>query len=224
MKTIIKLGRRVAHEVKNPLTPIKLSAEQILKSLEDKSPDYEEIVKQSVNYIIDETDHLKKVSYGFLDLSRLEEIDAREFDLVELIGEELFNVRQIYSHIHFPLDVTGNAETVMVTLDKFKIKQVLKNLINNSIEAIGEIKGEVRLSLKKENHRVIIEIKDNGPGMEKSEFDRAFEADYSTKDIGTGLGLFIVKRIVELHKGHIEIRSEKNKGTHVILDLPETFS
>ena len=221
MKTLIKLGRRVAHEVKNPLTPIKLSAEQILKSLEDKNPRYEEIIKQSVNYIIDETEHLKKVSYGFLDLSRLDEIKPEAFDLVGLIGEELFKVRQVYSYIDFFLDVEGDVEKVIVSLDRIKIKQVFKNLINNSIEAIGEKKGELRLSVEKKGDRVITTVTDNGAGMDETEFTRAFEADYSTKDIGTGLGLFIVKRIVDLHKGNIEIISEKDKGTRVVLDLPE---
>lgn len=226
MKTIIRLGRRVAHEVKNPLTPIKLSAEQILKALTDKNPNFEEIIKQSVNYIIDETDHLKKVSYGFLDLSRLEEINAEEFDLIGLIREEIFNVRQIYSHIDFAvsLDVDGidtDGEKVIVTLDRVKIKQVLKNLLNNSIEAIGEKKGDIRVRVKKSDNRVIIEVVDNGIGMDETEFERAFEVDYSTKEIGTGLGLFIVKRIVDLHKGNIDIHSQKHKGTRVILDLPE---
>jgi signal transduction histidine kinase len=221
MKTIIRLGRRVAHEVKNPLTPIKLSAEQILKALTDKNPNFEEIIKQSVNYIIDETDHLKKVSYGFLDLSRLEEIDAREFDLIRLIREEMFNVKQIYSHIDFAVSLDADRDSIMVTLDKIKIKQVLKNLLNNSIEAIGENNGEIRVKVKKSADRVVIEVVDNGIGMDETEFARAFEVDYSTKEIGTGLGLFIVKRIVELHKGHIDIHSQKHKGTRVILDLPE---
>lgn len=225
MKTIIRLGRRVAHEVKNPLTPIKLSAEQILKALNDKNPNFEEIIKQSINYIIDETEHLKRVSYGFLDLSRLDEINAEEFDLVDLIREELFNVTQIYSHIDFSFFAeSGKREvkTMKVTLDKIKIKQVLKNLITNSIEAIGEKKGEIRINLGKNvgDKRVTIEVVDSGGGMDKKKIERAFEVDYSTKDIGTGLGLFIVKRIVELHKGSIEIISEENKGTQVILDLP----
>lgn len=228
MKTIIRLGRRVAHEVKNPLTPIKLSAEQILKALEDKNPNYEEIIKQAINYIIDETEHLKRVSYGFLDLSRLDEINPEEFDLVDLTREELFNATQIYSHIDFSFFARsrsgeGEKKTMKVILDKIKIKQVLKNLITNSIEAIGEKKGEIRINLEKNDadQRVSIEVADNGVGMNKREIERAFEVDYSTKDIGTGLGLFIVKRIVELHRGGIEIHSEKNKGTRVILELPE---
>ena len=229
MKTIIKLGRRVAHEVKNPLTPIKLSAEQILMALKDKNPDYEKIIRQSVHYIIDETEHLRKVSYGFLDLSRLEELSPLTFDMRDLIREEVFNAAQIYSHIEFPLheeviadrDLIKNKEhAFIVTLDKFKIKQALKNVINNSIEAIGEKKGVVAINLIRRRDRLIVEVVDNGIGMEQELLRRIYNIDYSTKEIGTGLGLFIVKRIIDLHKGHIEIESEKNKGTRVKMELP----
>jgi signal transduction histidine kinase len=226
MKTIIRLGRHVAHEVKNPLTPIQLSAEQILRSLQDKNPNYEEIIKQSVNYIIDETEHLRKVSYGFLDLSKLDEINAETFDLMEMIQDEMFSVRQVYGHIKCSVLVDGKTMDGMdlakipVTLDKIKIKQVLKNLINNSVEAIGEKKGELRLTIQRSVQRVRIVLHDTGIGMNESEYQRAFEKDYSTKEIGTGLGLFIVKRIIELHKGTIDIESKKDKGTSVILNLP----
>lgn len=219
MKAIIKLGRRVAHEVKNPLTPIKLSAEQILKSLKDKNPGYEEIIKKSINFIMDETEHLKKVSYGFLDLSRLDEILAVEFDLSGLIKEEIFNFNQVYPNVEFL--VKGVPGRCAVCLDKIKIKQVLINLLINGIEAIGDKKGKVVVNLKEEKNRVLIEVIDNGIGMDEENLDVIFNIDYSTKEIGTGIGLFIVKRIVDLHKGTIEVKSQKDRGTTVILDLPK---
>ncbi|MCX6583056.1 MAG: ATP-binding protein [Candidatus Aminicenantes bacterium] len=226
MKTIIKLGRRVAHEVKNPLTPIKLSAEQILLALKDKNPDYENIIRQSINYIIDETEHLRKVSYGFLDLSRLDELSPQPFDMRDLVREEVFNAAQIYSHIDFPIheevddDVDKDKNPFIVTLDKFKIKQALKNLINNSLEAIGEKNGVVAINLARRRDRISLEVVDNGVGMDEEGLNRIYNIDYSTKESGTGLGLFIVKRIIDLHKGHIVIESAKNKGARVKLELP----
>jgi two-component system nitrogen regulation sensor histidine kinase NtrY len=220
MKTIIKLGRRVAHEVKNPLTPIKLSAEQILRALKDKNPNYENIIKQSIDYIIDETEHLKKVSYGFLDLSKLDELNPKPLDLADLARREVFNYRQIYTHIDFYLNEETDTGTFVVTLDKFKLKQVFKNLIINSVEAIGEKEGEVRINLKRSKNHLLIEVVDNGIGMEKGVLDLIYKVDYSTKKIGTGLGLFIVKRIIDLHKGRIQVESEKNKGTRVLVELP----
>lgn len=219
MKAIIKLGRRVAHEVKNPLTPIKLSAEQILKSLKDKNPGYVEIIKKSVNFIMDETEHLKEVSYGFLDLSRLDEIMTSEFDLPGLVKEEIFNFSQVYPKVDFVVE--ADPEPCMVLLDKIKMKQVLKNLLVNSIEAIGDKEGKIILNIKEKGDRVSIEVIDNGIGMAEKQLDLIFNIDYSTKEIGTGIGLFIVKRIVDLHKGHIEIHSRKESGTTVVIDLPK---
>ncbi len=220
MKTMIKLGRRVAHEVKNPLTPIKLSAEQILRALMDKNPNYEQIIRQSVNYIIDETNHLKKVSYGFLDLSRMDELTIREFDFKDLLREELFHYRQIYSFIDFPLGDDIARGSLPVHMDKIKIKQVLKNLINNSIDAIGEKKGHIEVTIQAAGGRVMLAVEDDGAGMPENALDQAYDADYSTKEAGTGLGLFIVRRIVELHKGKIRIESHLEEGTRVLLDLP----
>ncbi len=168
---------------------------------------------------MDETEHLKKVAYGFLDLSRLDEILAEKFDLMELIKEEIFNFSQIYANVDFV--VTGKAGKYPVFLDKIKMKQVLTNLLINSIEAIGERRGEIRLNLEEKGDRLLVEVADNGIGMDAEEVAQIFNLEYSTKDSGTGLGLFIVKRIVELHGGTIEIKSEKERATTVILDLPK---
>jgi signal transduction histidine kinase len=195
-------------------------------ALRDKNPDYENIIKQSVNYIIDETKHLKKVSYGFLDLSKLDELTPETFDLRALVRDEVFKNQQVYAHINFSLaeePQESQQKRFTVILDKFKIKQVLKNLISNSIEAVGEKKGEITLSLKYGADRVLIVVKDNGIGMDEKGLSMVYNIDYSTKQIGTGLGLFIVKRIIDLHRGTIDIESEKNKGTRVIMELPVTI-
>jgi len=217
MKTLIKLGRRIAHEVKNPLTPIKLSAEQVLKSLKDKRENFEEIIEKSVNFIIEEAEHLKKVSYGFLDFTHIDEIDLEETNLYDLVKEELSNFKHVYPQIDFT--VNSVSENIIVLLDKIKIKQALKNILTNSIEAIGERRGSIQLELVEDKNCVIINIIDNGIGMTREEMDLIFNEDYSTKEDGTGIGLYITKRIVELHNGKIEIFSKKNKGTKVILNL-----
>jgi len=222
MKTLLKLGRRVAHEVKNPLTPIKLSAQQIQESLKDKRSDYEKIIKKSVRFIIDEAEHLKKVSYGFLDFSRLDEIKTEEFNILNTVSEEISSFISLYPKVSFNL--TSEGENFKVVLDKLKIKQVIKNILINSIEAIGDKSGEVNLYLKDKDNRLVLKIIDNGVGFDRQELDLIFNEDYSTKEIGTGLGLFIVKRIVDLHQGRIEIKSEKNQGTTVILNLPKNVS
>ncbi len=223
MKTLVNMGRRVAHEVKNPLTPIKLSAEQILRSLRDKRQNYEETIEKSVKFIIDETEHLRKVSYGFLDLSRLDRIQPVPFDFVELLQEEVFHLRQIYPHIEFVLE-TGR-EVLPVTMDQVKIKQVIINVMLNSLDAIGEKNGIITIAadlrIDPNCAWVVLVFTDNGIGMESAEIRQMFDEDYSTKETGSGIGMFIIKRIVDLHKGKIEIKSEKGKGTTFTIELPQ---
>jgi two-component system nitrogen regulation sensor histidine kinase NtrY len=218
MKTLVNLGRRVAHEVKNPLTPIKLSAEQIQRSLVDKRENYEETIRKSVQFIIDETEHLKKVSYGFLDLSRLEEIDGVEFDIVGLLREEVLHFKQIYSTIEFVTDC--GSDRLNVRLDQVKIKQVVKNILLNSIEAIGDGPGQIQIILRESADHLTMQFIDNGIGMDDEEIRLIFEEDYSTKETGVGIGMFIIKRIVDLHRGKITFESVKGRGTTVTIRLP----
>ncbi|MEN8222945.1 MAG: HAMP domain-containing sensor histidine kinase [Acidobacteriota bacterium] len=217
MKTLVKLSRWIAHEVKNPLTPIKLSAEQILMSLKDKRDDYEELITESVKYIIDETEHLRKISFGFLDISNLDKLDVSRFDIAELCRNEIFKLKQVFKSIQFEFNSKENIPEV--ELDKMKITQVLKNLLTNSIESIKSREGRINLSLDYKEKCVKIHLRDNGAGIEGPAFDRLFDEDFSTKSSGTGLGLFIVKRIIDLHKGTIDFESSSS-GTIVDISLP----
>jgi signal transduction histidine kinase len=101
------------------------------------------------------------------------------------------------------------------------MKQVIKNLLINSIEAIGEKKGKITIGARALGKDIRIAIRDNGVGLSRRELDLIFREDYSRKEAGTGLGLFIVKRIVDLHKGDIQFKSRKAQGTTVTLFLPD---
>jgi len=217
MRTLIKLSRWIAHEVKNPLTPIKLSAEQILRSLEDKRENYEDLISESIRYIIDETDHLRNISLGFLDISNLDKINVSRFNIKALCENEIFKLKQIYNNIEFKIKSADDIPEV--SLDKIKITQVLKNLLTNSVESIKSREGEILLSIGPEAGGVGILLKDNGTGIDGTVFEKLFDEDFSTKSSGTGLGLFIVKRIIDLHKGSITFDSSSS-GTTVQIILP----
>ncbi|MEN8154993.1 MAG: HAMP domain-containing sensor histidine kinase [Acidobacteriota bacterium] len=219
MKTLVKISRWIAHEVKNPLTPIKLSSEQILRSLKDKRKGYESTINESVKYIIDETDHLKEISLGFLDLSNLDKVIEEKFDIVDLFKNEIEKMDRIYKNVTFELKY--NREEIYVILDKIKIKQVLKNLIINSIDAISEKGGIISIEINGNKEELKVIVKDNGVGMAVDDPSLIFNEEFSTKTSGTGLGLFIVKRIVELHEGFVNISSVPGKGTTVALTIPE---
>jgi signal transduction histidine kinase len=105
--------------------------------------------------------------------------------------------------------------------DRLKITQLLKNIIINAIEAIENKNGKIKIEVNKEKgESVIIKVADNGVGIDVKDIELLFDEDYSTKDIGTGIGLFVAKRIVDLHNGEINIKSTKGTGTEVVIKLP----
>ena len=166
---------------------------------------------------IDETNHLRNISLGFLDISNLDKVEVSRFDLGELCRNEVFKLRQIYKNINFIFETEDKVPEVM--LDKIKITQVLKNLLANSVESIKSREGEILLTLGTKNNMIEILLKDNGTGIKDQVFNKLFDEDFSTKSSGTGLGLFIVKRIIDLHKGSITFKSS-HSGTIVNILLP----
>jgi signal transduction histidine kinase len=223
MRTLVKMGRRVAHEVKNPLTPIKLSAEQIQRAMLDRQPGYEQMIGRAVSFIMEETDHLKRVSYGFLDLSKMETLEPQDFDLIELISQEIFAFQQVAPSIRFVLEARMAVPTVH--LDRYKIKQVIKNLMQNAVDAIGQRPGLIEIGAEGDPAKgrpLRLWIQDDGIGMSPELVRQIFEEDFSQKDSGFGIGLFIVKRIVELHGGSIVVESQEGQGSTLRITLPWT--
>lgn len=221
MRTLVKMGRRVAHEVKNPLTPIKLSAEQIQQALRDGQSGREEMIRKALQFIIEETDHLKRVSYGFLDLSKMDSLEREPFDLGELLDQEIFAFRQMAPRIRFSLELSP--ERLVVDLDRLKMKQLFKNLIQNAVDAVGDREGEIRIGAERpspDSDRIRIWVADDGIGMNEDLTRQLFEENFSLKDNGFGIGLFIVKRIVDLHGGRIRVESAPGKGTVIRMELP----
>ncbi|MDD8012696.1 MAG: HAMP domain-containing sensor histidine kinase, partial [Acidobacteriota bacterium] len=215
MKTLVQLGRRVAHEVKNPLTPIRLSAEQIQRSLQDGGEGSREVIASAVRYIIEETEHLRRVAFGFLDLSKLEDVKAEPFRLNDLVGEAVAHMRRLYPRVRFSYDESG--EGVDVVADRQKIKQVVGNVLTNALEALDGREGEVGVSLALEGEWALVRICDNGAGMSREDLERIAREEFSSKDLGTGLGLVIARRFLELHRGGLEIESHPGSGTIVVM-------
>lgn len=215
MKTLVQLGRRVAHEVKNPLTPIRLSAEQIQRSLQDSEEINKPVIANAVRYIIEETEHLRRVAFGFLNLSKLDELKTEPFLLNDLIAEAIAPLRSIYPQVRFAMDESGAA--IEVVADRQKIKQVIDNVLTNALEAVAGKDGKIEVSLAQEGGEVEIRIRDNGTGISGEELERIAREEFSSKDLGTGLGLVIARRFLELHQGGLDIRSGPETGTIIIM-------
>ena len=216
MKTLVQLGRRVAHEVKNPLTPIRLSAEQIQRSLQDGGEKSGEVIAHAVRYIIEETEHLRRVAFGFLNLSKLDELKPEHFRLDDLVAEAVCHLRPIYPQVRF--SVSGGAGGgINVVADRQKIKQAIDNVLTNSLEALGAGAGEIDVTIGQDEGFALIRIRDNGAGIDPEDLKRIAREEFSSKGLGTGLGLVIARRFLELHRGALEIESHPGAGTTVVM-------
>ena len=213
-----EMARKVAHEIKNPLTPIQLSAEHVLKVYEDKRGDLDKTLKESMSYIISEVENLRHIAQEFMEIARDTTVRKEPVDL-RLLLEEAFQPygRLLTERIHFKFVAEGS--DFRASGDAAKLKTAFRNIVANAVEAISQ-RGEVALSIGRKGPIFTISVRDSGPGMSKETVDRIFDLYFSTKDAGTGLGLPIAKKIVEEHGGAIRVTSEPGKGTTVVIDLP----
>ncbi|MEW5901470.1 MAG: ATP-binding protein, partial [Acidobacteriota bacterium] len=213
-----EIAQRVAHEIKNPLTPIQLSAEHILRVYEDRRGDFEKALRESASYIISEVDNLRRIAQEFLELARVTNLKKEPFDLREAMEEVTSPYKKVLSdRIRFREVFAGAAFPVVA--DKAKVKIAFRNIFINAIEAIRG-KGEIDITLRAEKEAHVLVFKDSGIGMSRDVLDRIFDPYFSTKDAGTGLGLPIAKKIIEDHGGSIRVESEVRRGTVITVTLP----
>ena len=210
-----EMARKVAHEIKNPLTPIQLSAEHLLRVYEDGREDFEPALRESLSYIVGEVDNLRRIAQEFLETSR-DVVQRKEpFALDELVRETLTPYRNLLAQrIQVSLDVEGS--DFRMTGDRDKLRIALRNILTNAIESIRG-KGFIAVRLSGRPGGLELRVDDTGVGIEKDLLERIFEPYFSTKDVGTGLGLPIARKIVEDHRGTIEIASEPGRGTSITL-------
>jgi nitrogen fixation/metabolism regulation signal transduction histidine kinase len=216
-----EIAQRMAHEIKNPLTPIKLSAQRILRKYQGEDEQFERILNNSVSSIIREVENLNTMLQEFRDFARLPAPEPQQVNLRELIDEVVSTYSPSYPQMSFRTEDIAGEITLLV--DRKQIYQVFANLFKNGIEATdgqGELTLRADLVTKGNLHYCRVQVQDNGSGIEEQEYDQVFNPYFTTKRDGTGLGLPIVERIVSDHKGQIWFESAKDIGTTFYIDLP----
>jgi signal transduction histidine kinase len=213
-----EMARKVAHEIKNPLTPIQLSAEHVLKVYEDKRGDLDKALKESMSYIISEVENLRRIAQEFMEISRDTTVRREPLDLRALLDETLRPYRKLLAErIRFRIVIEGDDFRALG--DAGKLKTAFRNVVANAVEAISGT-GEVAVTAVERGRTAVISVRDSGAGMSRETVERIFDLYFSTKDSGTGLGLPIAKKIVEEHGGSIRVTSEPGRGTTVVIELP----
>jgi two-component system, NtrC family, nitrogen regulation sensor histidine kinase NtrY len=214
------VAQRVAHEINNPLTPIQLSAERIIKTLKKNDRSATGVIEEGARTIIQETRAIKSMVDEFSNFARMPKVQLKSCDLRTLIEETVSLYRGIYAQVDVRADLADGLPG-SVSLDPEQMKRVLINIFDNAIEAMNK-KGRitVRAVYEKPRQRVQIAISDTGPGVPAEDRTRLFLPYFSTKKKGTGLGLAIVSQIIREHNGSIQVEDNQPTGAKFIIQLP----
>lgn len=213
-----EVARRLAHEIKNPLTPIQLSAERLQHKLSDKLLAADaEMLNKATDTIVNQVQAMKSMVNEFSEYARTPSAQMVKLNLNDLI----LDVSRLYNGEIFQLKLNLQTELPMVNADATMMRQMLHNLLQNAKDAIVDIQQpEIELSTLVENDKVKVTVADNGQGFPADVIDRAFEPYITTKAHGTGLGLAIVKKMIEEHRGQIRIENRPQGGASISVMIP----
>ena len=221
-----EVARRLAHEIKNPLTPIQLSAERIQRKFSGSmNAEDGQILERATHTIVAQVEAMKQMVNAFSEYARAPDMHFSRFDLNQLITEvvDLYRVQVQASAAELKLSLSPTLPTL--SADRIRIRQILNNLVTNSLEALEGRPGarvEIETHVAEDGHKqvVAIVVTDNGPGFQRDLLGTVFDPYVTSKPKGTGLGLAIVKKIVEEHGGRIEADNQRTGGARVRILLP----
>jgi len=212
------MAKQIAHEIKNPLTPMKLSVQHLQRSWKDNRENFDESLEKVSRTLIEQIDNLSFIASEFSNFAKMPKAYNEEINLVDKIRSTLNlfsntdNVDFIFGH---------ESDTVIVFADKEQLSRVFINLIKNAIQSIPDNrKGRLGINLVMGEKLVRISITDNGKGIPEELQNKLFTPSFTTKTSGMGLGLTIVKNIIESFGGNITFKTKVNHGTTFTIELP----
>ena len=214
-----EVARRLAHEIKNPLTPIQLSAERIKHKLGSKlNKDDTEILDKAVSTIVNQVDAMKTMVNEFSEYARAPKLNLESTD----INETIIEISHLFENSGIKITTNLLKGLPKIKVDANMMRQVLINLIQNAQDAMvsNTKKPSIKINTNKYKNYLILSIEDTGPGFSEDILKKAFEPYVTTKSHGTGLGLAIVKKIIEEHEGIIVVENIKSGGAHINIQLP----
>lgn len=214
-----EMARQVAHEIKNPLTPMRLNIEYLQMLWTRKDPKFEENFKETLNSLLEQIDTLSKIATAFSSYAKLPENSPMTFDLADLLKNTI-NLYKVEHNINITLSY-NEKENWMIYADKNNLGRVIGNIIKNAIQAlVDKENGQINLTLNRLGERYKIDISDNGCGISEKDKSKVFFPNFTTKSSGMGVGLSVSQNIIQGLGGNISFESTEGFGTVFTIDLP----
>lgn len=214
-----EMAKQIAHEIKNPLTPMRLSVQHLERAWKDKVPDWENYLEKVSKTLIEQIDSLSSIASAFSDFAKMPKDNNQAVDVIAKIRNTVLLFRKsknILINLEF-----NKYKNIYVWIDKEQFLQVINNLITNAIQSIPEKeKGEIEIEVKCSDNEVLIRISDSGSGIPGKLKEKLFVPNFTTKTSGMGLGLAISKKIIENADGRIWFETEIGKGSTFFIELP----
>lgn len=210
-----EMAKQVAHEVKNPLTPMKLTIQNFERKFDPEDPNVKDKVKQLSKTMVDQIDVIATVASAFSEFAKLPEKNNEVINLNTEIRDILgvFNDDLIYLHT--------NKNNIMISMDRIYLSRIITNLVTNATQAKSDERDMmINIDIEQYQRRVVISVQDNGVGIDQAMFDKIFEPNFTSKNSGMGLGLAMVRKMIEDYKGEITVKSEIGKGSTFTITLP----
>ncbi len=211
-----EMAKQVAHEIKNPLTPMRLTVQSFEYDFDPSDPDIKQKLHEYSESLIQQIDTMSSIASAFSNFAQMPVQKKEELDVIEEVKKDLSIFQEAYIEFH------PKKKSIFAKLDKIQLSRVVTNLITNSIHALSDVeKPRIDIFVSEDQDHVIIKIKDNGKGISKMNANKIFEPKFTTKSSGMGLGLSMVKNIVEAYDGDISFESELKVGTIFTVTLPK---
>lgn len=218
-----EMAKQVAHEVKNPLTPMKLSVQYLLKAWDDKQPDFDQRLRRFKESMIQQIETLSNIASEFSYFAKMPVGIRQEADLIEILRGCLNFYENNEGDVKIDFENLCHGKQAWVTIDKDQILRVFNNIIRNAIQSIPADRiGEIFIQLKEENDIYIVSVQDNGAGIPDDIRDKIFSPSFTTKNSGMGLGLAMAKTILENMDGNIYFETKLNEGTTFIIEIKKS--
>ncbi|MDZ7742935.1 MAG: ATP-binding protein [Bacteroidota bacterium] len=214
-----EMAKQVAHEIKNPLTPMKLSIQHLKRMIEQKDESWESQFKKISNTIIEQIDSLSSIASEFSDFAKMPLGKMENIDLCDILNRGL----ELYKNTGIEISMKSDVEApCIIHADEKQLMRAFNNLIENSIQAVEGLKvPRIDIRLEETLHHYRLSIRDNGKGIEPEIVEKIFSPNFTTKSGGMGLGLAIVKSIIGESGGEIDFSSEPGRGTTFVVVLPK---